>query len=110
MKIIYEKDLEGRAINLRFEKDDYQLKEGEIEYGKGDELPDIETLHSEKYRLKKQKEDELENIRRVYSTTLLDTLINTLISKGILSLDDFPQDVKDMILKKQRLEQELKNL
>ncbi len=48
MKIIYKKT-NGQATDLSFRDMDYKLAEGEILYGEGDTLPDIDTLHDKVY-------------------------------------------------------------
>jgi len=106
MKIVYEKTPEGRAINLRFEKDDYQLKQNEIEYGRGDKLPDIEELHDPAFKLKRQKEEELEKYRSQYSL-LLEEFVDILFAKGIISPSDLSQQAQNIIFRKKQLEQEL---
>ena len=109
MKIVYRIDSSGRATNLRFENDDYVLKTGEVEYGSGSRLPNIDELHSSKYRLRKQKIAELIKLRMRYYT-IIDALIDTLINKGVISVSDFPSEIQAIILMRKRLEQELKNL
>jgi len=108
MRIVYKKR-NGRAIDLRFVDSDYILEPGEIEYREGDELPDIETLHDPEYRLKRQKEEELEDLRRQYSTTLLEKIIEALLTKNIINLSDLPQEAQNIITRKRQLEQELNN-
>ena len=54
--IAYRKHPDGRATDLRFVRNDYQPVAGET-LVQGDTLPDIATLHEQKFRDQKAKQE-----------------------------------------------------
>ena len=63
--IIY-KLVKGQAINLRFCSDDYVLEADEITIN-GDILPDIQTLHTEEYKVSIDAYSYKEDRRNLYN-------------------------------------------
>lgn len=47
--IVYKTAEDGMVHDLRFVPDDYALQDGELVFGNGDTLPDIDALHSAAY-------------------------------------------------------------
>lgn len=75
--IVYEFSANGQANNLRFETDNYILKLDEHTVT-GDELPEIDTLHSVEYKTAQAQKEllrEAETIE-VYEDNLLKQLKN----------------------------------
>lgn len=67
MIIVYKLEITGQATNLRYESDDYVLKEHEHKYD-GDTLPDINTLNTPAYNLMKAKERKCAELQGYYET------------------------------------------
>jgi hypothetical protein len=94
MKIVYKKDkVTGEARDLRSVHDD-KVEPDDIVWGEGDDLPDIETLHDAAFKTKRKEEEDYEQLTRELGGLLVFELVELLVSKGLLKLEDFKEKLK----------------
>ena len=94
MKYIYKKQY-GQATDLRLEKDDYKLQSGEQEII-SDSFPDIETLHSQTYKDKRDNKKEYQQNTQDYQQ-VVEEVIDLLISQGVIKKSDLSQGSQDIL-------------
>ena len=104
-KYIYKKQPDGQATDLRAEKDDYKLQADEQEI-MSDTFPDIETLHSQTFKDKRDDEKKYQQNTQNYQQ-VIEEVIDLLIAQNVIKKSDLSQESQDILSERDMLKSKI---